>query len=390
MKNSLKRFAVFLLTAVFLISGITVFAAPALTITAVNDSFLPLSSSYMPTRIGGEYFVPYAVFSSGGIGVRSSYDGGQQMLVLSSGGRSLTYLIAQGYVYDQNMRSYDTPAYSLNGQIYVPVRTVCSFFGLSYSLITSTSAQILRICSSSSVSDSSFLSTNKDRLAGLVDAYQNGTTPPVKPPAANTAEEEQPEETHKPSMVYLTFFNAPGKHTREILNALEEYGRTGTFFLSLEQETLDTSLLRRIVGEGHAVGLALSASTVAPDALVETANRYNAILLEETGITTRIISPLAGSKALTAAQTEALIGAGYRLWDTTLDSSDDDLSANRTADGVTTAFSRTDSPVVVRFRDRGVTASALRTILGYMRTNGITSAGISILRAPINQRGDLR
>ena len=43
-----------------------------------------------------------------------------------------------------------------------------------------------------------------------------------------------------------------------------------------------------------------------------------------------------------------------------------------------------------RFRDRDATVPALRTVLGYMRTNGITSAGVSVLRAPINARGDVR
>ncbi len=313
------------------------------------------------------------------------YDSEQQMLVLSSGSRTLTYLILQGYVYDQNMKTYDTPAYSLNGQIYIPVRTVCSFFGLSYSLITSTSAQILRICSSSTLSDSSFLNSNKAKLAELINAYNGNPTVPDPP-----AQPKEEEETHKPALVYLTFFNAPGKHTQEILDVLKESGRTATFFISSEQELLDPTLLRRIVGEGHAVGLALNAYTQSPEALVQTANRGNAMLREETGATTRIVTPLAGTEALTNAQLEALISAGYRLWDTTLDSSDDGYSSYRAANTVTTAFSRTDSTVAVRFRDRSITAPTLRTILGYMRTNGIPSAGISVLHTPLNARNERR
>ena len=382
----LKRFLAALFTAALLVTGIAVYAAPSLTVTAANDSFLPVGDAYNPTRIGGEYFVPYAVFGTGGLGVRPSYDSGQQTLVLSVGNRSLTFLIAQGYVHDQNMKTYDTPAYTLNGQIYVPVRTVCSFFGLSYSLITSSSAQILRICSDSTLSDSSFLNANKDKLAEMVSGGSSGAgqgggsqTPVVT---------DVPEEKHKPSTVYLAFFNAPGGHTREILDALEEAGRTATFFVG--EESADAALLRRIAGEGHAVGIALNASTVAPDELVRTANRINARLLEETGMTTRIISPLAGSGELTDAQMEALIAAGYRLWDTTFDSRDNDLSSYRAAQAVTDAFSRTDDPVVVRFRDRDATAAALRTVLEYMRTEGVTSAGISVFRTPMNQRGELR
>ncbi len=67
----LKRLTALLLAALLLLGGAVVIAAPSLTITAANDAFLPLSSSYMPTRIGGEYFVPYSVFSTGGLGIRS-------------------------------------------------------------------------------------------------------------------------------------------------------------------------------------------------------------------------------------------------------------------------------------------------------------------------------
>lgn len=379
----IKRLLAVLLAALLLAGGIAVHAAPSLTVTAVNDTLLPLSSSYLPTRVGGEYYVPYAVF--GNVGVRSSYDSSQQMLVLSAGERSLTFLIAQGYVYDQNMKPYDSPAYSLNGQIYVPVRVVCGRFGLSFSLITSTSAQILRICGSGAAqSDSSFLNSTKTRLEAMVNAY-NGMSSAAEPNVPDGAEEPV-----KPSLVYLTFFNAPGKHTSAILDTLDDAGRTATFFLSPELEEADTELLRRIVGEGHAVGLALNANGVSPDALVEAAAAGNALLLEETGATTRIVTILAGSKSLTSAQLEALISAGYRLWDTTLDSRDNELSANRTAKTVTTAFSGTSSPVVVRFRDRDATPGALQTVLGYMRTNSITSAEISVLSVPINQRGDVR
>lgn len=386
--KALKGIFALALAAVLLIGGIAVYAAPSQTVTAVNDSFLPLSSAYTPTRIGGDYFVPYAVFGSGGLGVRYSYDSGEQKLVLSVGNRSLTFLIAQGYVHDQNMKTYDTPAYALNGQIYVPVRTVCSFFGLSYSLITSSSAQILRICSDTVLSDSGFLSANQEKLADLISGAGASGTAPGAAAGNGNAPENVPEEKHKPSTVYLAFYNAPGAHTREVLDTLEEFGRAATFFIG--EEAGDAGLLRRIVGEGHAVGIALNASTVAPEALVETANRINARLLEETGMTTRIVSPYAGSGALTAGQLEALIAAGYRLWDTTLDSRDDALSAYRAAQTVTTEFARIDDPSAVRFRDREATAGALRTVLAYMRTEGIPSSVISVLRTPMNERNELR
>ena len=41
--------------------------ARALTLTAVNDTLLPLDDSTMPQRLGGELYQPYSVFYSLGV-----------------------------------------------------------------------------------------------------------------------------------------------------------------------------------------------------------------------------------------------------------------------------------------------------------------------------------
>ncbi len=61
MKKSIRRILSGLLCAGVLALGIPA-PARALTLTAVNDSILPLSDSTMPARLGGEIYVPYSVF----------------------------------------------------------------------------------------------------------------------------------------------------------------------------------------------------------------------------------------------------------------------------------------------------------------------------------------
>ena len=68
--------------------------ARALTLTAVNDSLLPLSDSTMPARLGGELYVPYGVFSQ--LGVSSSTSDG--VLNMSANGETLSFSPAEGYV----------------------------------------------------------------------------------------------------------------------------------------------------------------------------------------------------------------------------------------------------------------------------------------------------
>ena len=48
--------------------------AHAVTLTAINDSILPLDESTMPARLGGETYVPYSVFTT--LGVSASENDG--------------------------------------------------------------------------------------------------------------------------------------------------------------------------------------------------------------------------------------------------------------------------------------------------------------------------
>ena len=140
MKKSIRRILSGLLCAGVLALGIPA-PSRALTLTAVNDSILPLSDSTMPARLGGEIYVPYSVFSQLGVSASSS-DG---VLDLSANGETLSFSPAEGYVYDQNLNSYSTPAYSMNGTTYVPVKLCCGKFGLSYSTLAVAGETVLRV-----------------------------------------------------------------------------------------------------------------------------------------------------------------------------------------------------------------------------------------------------
>ena len=205
-----------------------------MTLTAVNDTLLPLSDSTMPTRLGGELYVPYNVFSSLGVSTSSE----DNVLNLSYGGDTLSFSTAEGYVYDQNLNSYSPPAYDMNGTVYVPVKLCCGKFGLSYSTLSVYGETVLRITDGSASSDSAFASNQGSAIESAINAY-NGVTPseptnpvepptqPVEPPIPDV--EEQP--TQKPSRVYLTFYGAPTTDTTPaVLDALQSAGRLATLF----------------------------------------------------------------------------------------------------------------------------------------------------------------
>ena len=321
MKKGIRRILSGLLCAGVLALGVPA-PSRALTLTAVNDSILPLSDSTMPARLGGEVYVPYSVFSQLGVSASSS-DG---VLDLSANGETLSFSPAEGYVYDQNLNSYSTPAYSMNGTTYVPVKLCCGKFGLSYSTLAVAGETVLRVTDGSASSDSAFAAAKSGTIENTINSYKgissaNGSS--SNGASSNGGTAAKPDETsipkveekpaRKPARVYLTFYGAPDKNTAAVLDTLRESGRTAAFFLPVKSADWTDDTVRRIAAEGHTLALLLDADEKASgDALVEQLTLANERLRLLTGVQTRIVSVSTGCAQLSRAQRDVLIAAGYR------------------------------------------------------------------------------
>ena len=369
--------------------------ARALTLTAVNDTLLPLDDSTMPARLGGEMYVPYSVFSSLGVSA-SSEDG---VLSMSANGETLNFSLNEGYVYDQNLNSYPSPAYNMNGTVYVPVTLCCGKFGMGYSTISVAGETVLRVTDGSAQSDSSFAAAKAEEIETAINTYRGLPDPSGEPTVPETpAEPQEPpipeveeQPTQKPAHVYLTFYGAPTVHTAAVLDALKSAGRTATFFLPTDTSVWVDDLIRRIVAEGHTPALLLDASSAdAADDLAASLTAANERLALLTGVSTRIVSNQSGCAALTESQRDALTAAGYRLWDAALDSGDETQSAARAYATTAQRFAATSATLVVRLHHSRATAQTVQSLAAYMSRQGIPSSRITLSTTPINGASDTR
>ncbi len=379
--------------------------AQAVTLTAVNDSLLPLNESTMPARIGGEMYVPYSVFTALGVSASDS-DG---VLDLSANGETLSFSTAEGYVYDQNLTSYATPAYAMNGTTYVPVKLCCAKFGLTYSSLSIQGENVLRVADGSAQSDSAFVAAHTTTIENTIDGYHEGsnsqssgneytggsTAKPSKPAAeaGENAEipkvEEKP--AKKPSRVYLAFYGTPNSYTAEILDTLHNSGKRAAFFLPTDTTEWKDDLIRRIAAEGHTVALLLRADDTTPAAdLTESLAAANDRLAFLTGVTTRIAANQSGSDALSEEQRTALIKAGFRLWDAGLDSGDAEQYAAQAYTRTVQYFASTEGAVVVRLHHSKSTARLTEALCSYIVRQGIPAGHITLSAAPINNASDIR
>ena len=333
--------------------------AHAVTLTAVNDSILPLDESTMPARLGGETYVPYSVFTT--LGVSAPENDG--VLDLSANDETLSFSTAEGYVYDQNLNSYSTPAYEMNGTVYVPVKLCCAKFGFTYSSLTLQGENVLRVADGSAQSDSAFIAAHTKVIENTIDNYKGSTSgsdrsnntntnpAPAKPVDNDTIEipkvEEKP--AKKPVRVYLAYYGAPNENTAAVLDNLHDAGRQAAFFLPTDTSEWDDDLVRRIAAEGHTAAFLLQADskTTGADMLADLAAANERLTLL-TGVAARIAANQSGSDALTEAQRSVLIGAGYRLWDAGLDSGDAEKNAAEAYTQTVQYFASTSGVVIVR------------------------------------------
>lgn len=75
------------------------------------------------------------------------------------------------------------------------------------------------------------------------------------PPASGVTDEANRAEEGDIHKVYLTFDDGPSENTGEILDILAEYGVKATFFVVGKEDEESQALYRRIVDEGHTLGM---------------------------------------------------------------------------------------------------------------------------------------
>lgn len=286
-----KRSAALVLVLTMLVTLLnTAQAAGNIYLTAVNENLLELTSDTMPTWSNGVLYVPYTVFDGSytgiNLGISSSYSRDEGTVTL--------YTLQQMVVFDLNRGTCYNPlteqtlsgrAILRNGRPYVPVASVCSFFGLSYSVIDIDEGYIVRIKSSGVVlSDYSFVDSAQNSIRNRIRDYnqanQSQPTPGVLPPTYNPEEPDTditvPDDPVDADVIptYLAFSCEDSQGLSEILDTLDSRNQRAIFFFDAQGLEREDDLIFRILGSGYSIGLiAQGRSTSATNRLLEEANQ---------------------------------------------------------------------------------------------------------------------
>lgn len=379
-----KRSAALVLVLTMLVTLLnTAQAAGNIYLTAVNENLLELTSDTMPTWSNGVLYVPYTVFDGSytgiNLGISSSYSRDEGTVTL--------YTLQQMVVFDLNRGTCYNPlteqtlsgrAILRNGRPYVPVAAVCSFFGLSYSVIDIDEGYIVRIKGSGVVlSDYSFVDSAQNSIRNRIRDYnqanQSQPTPGVLPPTYNPEEPDTeitvPDDPVDTDIIptYLAFSCEDFQGLSEILDTLDSRNQRAIFFFDAQGLERQDDLIFRILGSGYSIGLiAQGRSTSATNRLLEEANQtLSQVAYTRTSV---VLVP--------ESQREELEAEGWICWDETASAvPTQGVGTNTYANQVLKRISGNHTRVYLTLDASSETARVLPTLLRRLAEEGY---GVSV------------
>ena len=254
--------------------------------------------------------------------------------------------------------------------------------------------------------------TDKVQVSGSVDTSREGTytltytvtdsygntdtetrTVTVKPKPVEEPKPTDPEPTDPdpdlevPSgekVVYLTFDDGPGKHTKRLLDVLDKYNVKATFFVV---HTGYSDVLSDIASRGHAIGIhsythKFKEIYASEEAYFNDLEKLKQEILDKTGVSTTLVRFPGGSSntvsrfnsGIMTRLAALLAEKGYQYFDWNVDSNDAGgaSTANEVYRNVITGLSKRNVSIVLQHDIKGFSVDAVEKIIQWGLENGYT------------------
>ena len=296
-------------------------AAPSVFFTAVNETLLELKDETMPFWSGSTFYVPSAVFeaqrstlsSDGGVrtelGLFYSYSAEKKTAMLLHQRKGLIFDLSAGTIEDSsNHENISGAAIVRGGVVFLPIRTIADYFGLSWNIIKVDYGYLVRVKSGdASLSDKLFIEAAETPMSNRYTQYEKRHNPqPQKPAAAPETTESDPEDVapdQRSSTACLCVRLTSAADAKKVLSAFSVANQRAAFVW--DGQLTDDDLLRRVVGSGSPIVLDVYEKNEA--AALAAIERLNEQLWSAANAKTRFVR-LGNADETTAA---AVATAGY-------------------------------------------------------------------------------
>lgn len=192
-------------------------------------------------------------------------------------------------------------------------------------------------------------------------------------------------------IIYLTFDDGPTEYTNDLLDLLAQHKMKATFFMLEAEMKRNPEVVKRMVNEGHAVGLhgvsheknTFYCGIYGPLKEMNQANQTLESIIGEKTYLAR--TPYGSSPYLTKQQAQALTDQHYIIWDWNVDSRDWSYRCPEKTFSYTTKMlkSTKKEPKVVLFHDMKSVLQTMELFLKWMDENHYTSEAINPNLEPV-------
>lgn len=346
-KRILAVFAAVVLCLSLLVSSFSVGATETPHFVAVDIKLLQLEDRYIPIIADGIYYVPYHVLdvysTDVDLGIYPVYNAAIRTLTIYNREKVIAFDLTTGTCSDRDGTVYSARAVTRNGQVYVPAKFICDYFGLKYTYFPETKfGPMIRIYTSSSrLNDKYFLAAAQMMMEDRLNDWRKNQAATVTPTPATTPTtsarpttstssttaprptQTTPTPTPTPTdpevdksdvRTYLAFRADQADGLSSLLGRLEQYQVRALFFFPADELADYDDAVRRVLCSGHAVGLLVSGTTA--EEITDSAAAGNRILRQIAHLHTyTVLAPEAAGTGTLASVREG----GLLPWGTDVD-----------------------------------------------------------------------
>lgn len=232
-------------------------------LVGVNDSVLLrlITADQMPVLRSGTIYVPYSVLDNKELGLSYALNRTGGTFTIFNRRQTVIFQLSGSGATDKEGNEQDTHIITRNGVVFIPLRFVASYFGLTYSfynvVLPDGTVPIARICTDqASMSDAQFGASAAQLVASTVSQYvASQTTPaPSEPrPSASPIPSAQPD----PVSICFAVACTDGSGFDHLLNTFSNARLSALFLFSPEDLLERDGDVRAAAAAGHQIGLLL-------------------------------------------------------------------------------------------------------------------------------------
>ena len=355
-------------------------------ILVVHNNDLVLFPDAQPEVINETTYVPIR-FLAESLGIKVTWDKRTSNTILEKDNKTIIIKIKEKLLINDSGEEFYFDCFIKDSRTMAPYRFIAEYYGYEVSYIPK--GHIVRVKAVGKLMDVGSTTQAAIQINVTDEEIYNKYKEEIDKEYEKIEKQKKVEDK---KVIHLTFDDGPNKYTGRILEILKKYNMKATFFLLEANMKRNPELVKRMISEGHAIGLhgishniynLYSSKTSAVNEMNEENNTLNKII----GSKTLLIRVPYGSKPyMSENQMNSFVAEGYKLWDWNIDSGDTKkgyVSTSNILSTITYQVHRFKCPVIL-FHDKKCTLDALPQVLEYLAKNNYISEAVTKKDVPIN------